>query len=120
MSYLYLATPYSKYPGGLEEAWRESCTQAAFLIKKGVKVFAPIAHTHHIALLGGLETLDHELWLDQDESLMEGAMGMIQCRMRGWQDSYGMEWERQWFIARGKPVYPMEPYAMPSWRSLDK
>ncbi len=47
--YWYLATPYSKYPGGPEPACHEACKAAAWLIRHDVRCYCPIAHTHPIA-----------------------------------------------------------------------
>ena len=46
MPFWYLATPYSKFPGGLDAAYVEACKAQALLIKAGVPVFCPISHTH--------------------------------------------------------------------------
>ena len=111
--YWYLATPYTKYPGGLEVAYRDASIQAAMLIEAGIYVFCPIAHSHPIAVHGGLPTCDHKLWLAFDECMMSCAQGMIQCRLEGWDQSYGMDFEKRWFERLGKPVIPMEPGVIP-------
>ena len=42
----YLASPYSKYPEGTQAAFEMACWQAGLLIRAGVPVFSPIAHSH--------------------------------------------------------------------------
>jgi hypothetical protein len=113
LSYWYLATPYSKYADGLEEAFKAACRQAGVLIRAGVPVFSPIAHTHPIAAEFSMDPLDLELWLRVDRPMMEAAHGLIICRLSGWQESTGVEHERQFFADRGRPVYYMDPGRVP-------
>ena len=42
----YLATPYSKYPAGLQQAFVDAAKLAALLLRSGMNVYSPIAHTH--------------------------------------------------------------------------
>lgn len=111
--YWYLATPYSKYPRGLEEAFQEACRQSAVLIKAGIRAYSPIAHTHPIAVAGGMDPLDHGIWLPADRPFMDGAQGLIVCKMDGWSASYGIGEEVKVFVAAGKPVIYMEPGQVP-------
>lgn len=106
--YWYLASPYSKYPGGTEAAFQEVCKAAAQLIAAGVPVYSPIAHTHPIALHGDMDPLDHEIWLPADMPLMKAAGGLLVLMMDTWQDSYGVSVEIGIFEGAGKPVHYME------------
>lgn len=47
---VYLATPYSKYPRGIEAAFVDASRLAACLVRLGISVYSPIAHTHPIAI----------------------------------------------------------------------
>lgn len=111
--FYYLASPYSKYPGGLDEAYRVACRAAALLIKAGVPVFAPIAHSHGPAMLGGIDPLSHDIWLPADEPMMRAAKGLIVLKAESWQDSYGMAEEIRAFEEAGKPIVYMEPGVVP-------
>lgn len=113
MTYWYLATPYSKYPGGLWAAFDTACYQAGILVKAGVPVFSPIAHTHPIARASGMDPLDHSIWLPCDRPLMDAACGIIVCKMHTWEKSYGIAEEIKVFEAAGKPVIYMEPGIVP-------
>lgn len=113
MSYWYLATPYSKYVGGLEAAFTEACRQTALLVKAGVPVFSPIAHTHPIAMLAGMDPLDHTIWLPCDRPMMDAAWGLIVCKMDGWERSYGVAHEMDVFRQANKPVIYMKPGHVP-------
>src|SRR3990167_3848405 len=106
--YWYLATPYSKYPGGLEVAYSEACKAAAFLIRRSIRVFSPIAHTHPIARFGDLDPLDHNIWLPADKPFMDNACGFIVCKMSGWVQSYGIGEEVKFFGYARKPLMFME------------
>lgn len=111
--YWYLATPYTKYPLGVEEAFRESCRQAALLLQKNVMVFCPIAHSHPIALHGNMDTLDLVLWLTADRPLMEGAHGLIVCMLPTWEISSGIKAEMEYFSQAHKPIVMMKPSIVP-------
>lgn len=110
----YLATPYSAHPLGPNAAYRQACEQAALLIKAGVSVFSPIAHSHQIAKVGGIDPFSHEVWLPIDEPMMDAAIGMIQCRLPGWNTSRGMDYEIDRFAGAGKPIVVMEPGEVPA------
>lgn len=100
----YLATPYSRYEGGLEAAWIDACRVSGALMRNGFKVFSPIAHSHGIAVHGGLDPLDHEIWLPADESFMEHCEGLIVARLEGWETSKGVAFEIMKFKEAGKPI----------------
>jgi hypothetical protein len=54
----YLATPYSKFSGGINMAFVEASIFAARLLALGVKIYSPIAHTHPLAIYGNIDPLD--------------------------------------------------------------
>jgi len=101
----YLATPYSKYADGLEAAFIEAAKATAFFVKNGVRVYSPIAHTHPVAVHGGLDPLDHAIWLPADRPFMETAYGLVVVKMPGWDASYGIGEEIKVFTAARKPVF---------------
>jgi hypothetical protein len=107
--YWYLGSPYSKYPDGLEAAFREICRIAGWCIENGVNVYSPIAHTHPIAIHSGMDPLSHEIWLPADRPLMDGAHGLIIVEMETWEISYGLKHEMDVFRKAGKPVVRLVP-----------
>lgn len=113
MSYFYLASPYSKYPDGIHAAFEDICKQAALLIRHNIPVYSPIAHTHPVAIHGGIDPYAHDIWLPADEPLMRMARGLIVCKMATWESSYGIGVEIKQFEADGKPIYYMEPGVVP-------
>ena len=105
----YVATPYSRYPGGIEKAYQAACALCAQLLLAGVKVFSPIAHSHGIAVHGKLDPLDHKIWLPFDEAVMQASNALLVAKMKTWEVSYGIDKEIEWFAAKNKPVHFLDP-----------
>jgi hypothetical protein len=101
----YIATPYSKYHMGLEMAFIRACEISALFVKKGFKVFSPIAHTHPIAIHGNIDPLSHDIWIPFDETMMQLADGMVVCCLKGWDESKGVGIEIGRFEEMGKPIF---------------
>ena len=102
---VYLGSPYTKYAAGLDAAFRDVSAFAAMLLKDGVRVYSPIAHTHPIAIHGNLDPRNHEIWLPFDHAMMDAADAMCIADMDGWRESYGVKYEIDYFRKAGKPVY---------------
>lgn len=111
-SLIYLATPYSKYPAGLEAAFAEASALTGRLLIAGLKVYSPIAHTHPIALYSGLDPLDHSIWLPFDRALMDKADALLVAEMKSWENSRGIAEEIKVFEAATKPIYYLNPVTM--------
>ena len=111
----YLATPYSKYPGGIAGAYELACRQSALLIANGVHVFSPIAHSHGIATHGDLDPLSHELWLAMDRTYMDLCVGCVFLLAESWEKSYGMKQEWMYFEKNKKPIIEMLPNLVPEY-----
>lgn len=112
--YWYLATPYSKYPLGIEAAFRIACVQTGLLMRAGVPVFSPIAHTHPISVHASMDPLDHGVWMPVDFPMMHAARGAVVCMMDGWDTSYGVGVEIKTFRDAGKQVVYMTPGEVPA------
>ncbi len=104
-SFLYLATPYTKHPGGIEQAFDDACIAAAVLVERGVRVYCPIAHTHSLAGMSSIDHLDHAAWLRLDYPFMVHAAGLLVVTMPGWQDSHGIAYETEVFVEQGKQIH---------------
>ena len=109
----YLASPYSKYTRGLQAAYQLACANVALLLKAGVPVFSPIAHTHGPAEYGGIDPRDHDFWMRADSPFMELCSGLIVLRADGWKESRGVTAELKYFRHSAKPVIWMEPGILP-------
>ena len=105
----YLASPYTKYRAGPERAYRDACGLAARLLVRGVKLYSPIAHTHGIAIHGGLDPLDHSIWLPFDQAIMNVCDACIVAMMDGWHESRGVAHEIGFFSGSGRPVFYLDP-----------
>jgi hypothetical protein len=84
MGYLYLATPYSEFPGGIEAAYELAYREQARLISAGISVFCPIYHTPGAAIHGDIDPLDHGVWLPGDQPFMDGADVVIMLTAESW------------------------------------
>lgn len=113
MSFWYLATPYSRYPDGLEEAFKIACKAAGLLIEAKVRVYSPIAHTHPIAIHAGIDPKAHDIWLPADQPFMDAARGLIVLRAASWEISYGIGEEIKEFTKIGKPIHYFDPWTIP-------
>lgn len=111
-TFSYLATPYSKWETGIEDAFKEASRLAARLLLRGISVYSPIAHTHSIAIYGQLDPLDHSIWLPFDEAMMEAAERLIVAQLKGWRESRGIAHEIDFFRQRGKPVQYVDPVSL--------
>ena len=107
-SFWYIATPYSKYPAGREQAFIDASKIAAKFVKAGIPAFSPIAHTHPVAEYGEIDPYDHKIWLPFDAPFMALAYGLIVCKLDGWDKSIGIAHEIEAFKKAGKPVLYME------------
>jgi nucleoside 2-deoxyribosyltransferase len=105
----YLATPYSRYPHGIERAFQDAAALAARLMQSGLKVYSPIAHTHPLAIYGGIDPLAHDIWIPFDEAMMDVADVLIIAHMEGWRESKGIAYEVSFFAASFKPIFDLDP-----------
>ncbi len=111
-SLVYVATPYSKYPGGLSLAFEEAARITAYLLQRGVGAFSPIAHTHPIAIYGDINPLDHSFWLPVDLPIINKSDALLVVKMDGWKKSKGIAWEIERFKKAKKPIYYFDPYSI--------
>jgi Domain of unknown function (DUF1937) len=111
-SFLYLATPYSKYQGGLQRAFEDAAKLTARLLINHIKIYSPIVHTHPIAVYGELNPLDHSIWLPFDEAIMRVAPALLVAEMEGWKESYGVDQEIKIFGRDGKPIHYINPNSL--------
>lgn len=106
---VYVATPYTKYHAGIDKAAKVAARAAAALMKMGVKVFSPIAHSHAIATVGGIDPKDWSFWKPQNEAAIDAASALAVVQVRGWDESVGVAYEIKRFTDAGKKVVYLEP-----------
>lgn len=107
---VYMASPYELYPSGKVAAFRDACTVAARIIGSGIRVFAPIPHSHSIQAHGDFE--DDFDWLLFDEAMMNVSDALLVTKMLTWEASVGIQYEINFFRKANKPVYYLNPHNM--------
>jgi len=99
---IYLASPYTHPSSAIRQARFEAvCEVAGRLMKKGLHVFSPIAHTHCIALMAGLPS-DIRYWQEYDTKILSRCDELWVCTLDGWLQSSGVEFEIN--LARKIPI----------------
>lgn len=106
MKLIYLATPYSRYPAGRDEAFYEATKKTAELMEEGHCVFSPIVHSHSIEeiAMGGAGAKDGDWWLQQDFTILERCDELWVYELPGWDTSYGVRHEMQYADDLGIPI----------------
>ena len=100
---VYLASPYSHENELLREhRFVIACRVAANLMKAGLNIFSPIAHSHPIAQFGLPQDLD--FWMKQDRLLLDACDAMIVLKLKDWKESKGVAKERWIMVEAGKPI----------------
>jgi len=84
------------------------CGIAAKMMRSGLCIFSPIAHTHPIALAGQLPT-GWEFWHKYDRAMLGACSRLYVLMMDGWQFSTGMQAEIGIMRQLGKPIEYIEP-----------
>lgn len=105
----YVATPYTKYKPGIEQAYIDACKLTARLISAGVNAYSPITHSHGIALHGNIDPLDQRFWNYVDAAILSKCDTLIVAHMDGWDQSSGVAHEIEVFEAAGKPIFDLDP-----------
>ena len=103
MKKIYLASPYSGTEAQQIERYEQVCQTAADIIRMGYIVFSPIAHSHGIAVHGGLNG-DHDTWKKQNLAWLEWCNEVWVVNMPGWDTSKGVKWEMITARLMGKHV----------------
>lgn len=111
--YWYFASPYSKHPQGIEEAFRQACREVGLLIRNGIAAYSPMCHTHPIATNCDMDPFDYKIWLPADKPMLDHAKGIIVCMMEGWDTSRGVQEELAHARADGRPIIYMTPGVVP-------
>ena len=104
---VYLASPYSKYPGGREEANKLVTKKAAELMEEGYILFAPIPHSHNIEKEMS-KTYDGDWWLEQDFAVLKNCDKLVVYKIPGWEKSYGVKEEIKFAKKNKIPVEYIE------------
>ncbi len=106
---VYLASPYSKYPDGIEVAFKRISLVAANCLRAGVRVYSPIVHCHPISMHGGIDALDHAIWIPFNLIMVQKSDVLLVAMMDTWDASFGVTDEIKKFVLANKPIYYLDP-----------
>ncbi len=106
---IYLASPYSHADASvMQERFETICGVAARLMRDGVHLYSPIAHTHPIAVKGELPR-GWEFWEQYDRKLLGACDEIWVCTLDGWRESKGVAAEIKIAEELGLPVRLVAP-----------
>lgn len=106
---IYLATPYTKFPRGIDQAAHEAAVLAGRLIRAGLNVYSPVIHGHIIARASVLDPNDYRIWRPLNVVMMERSDVLLVAKMDGWRSSFGVGDEMSVFRGEGKPICLVDP-----------
>jgi nucleoside 2-deoxyribosyltransferase len=105
---IYLASPYSHPDVRVRERRFEvACRAAAALLRAGVAVFSPIAHSHPIARFGLPTGWDY--WSRLDREYLARCDVLAVLTLVGWRESTGVQAEIALARELGLPVVYVAP-----------
>jgi hypothetical protein len=101
---VYLASPYSGTPEQEESRFQQVAALAAEMMNARVNLFCAIAHSHPIAVAGGLPR-DWEFWQRYDEEIIAlcGHL-VVATEIEGWDKSKGVAAEVEIAVRLGVAV----------------
>ena len=106
---IYLASPYSHPDESVRQArFEAACRAAADLVRQGLVVFSPIAHSHPIAVQGHLP-VDWDFWQGECEPFVRVCESVLVLQLEGWEDSRGVQAEIALAKELGKCVEFIKP-----------
>ena len=104
-----IASPYSHPdPAVRRRRFRAACRAAGRLLRAGLVVYSPIAHSAAIAACG-LDDMDHDFWMRVDRPYLEWCNMVMVLMLWGWHESRGVDAELAYARAAGKPVSFISP-----------
>lgn len=106
--FIYLGSPYSKYRLGHDTAAYDVSYAAALLMRRGLRIYAPITHGHFISKHAELPQT-WEFWKAQCQPMIDAASSLIVLQMHGWEESVGLIYEIAEFECAGKPIVYVDP-----------
>lgn len=105
---VYLATPYFHADLAVRVArFDKACKIAGELMREGLHVFCPIAHTHPIATVCDLPK-GFGWWGTYDRNILSRCDRLLVVKMDGWEESVGVQAEIEIALELGLKVSYME------------
>lgn len=108
-TFYYLASAYSHTdPNVRQSRYEDVQACVATLLNKRIWVYAPIVHTHDLAIKHGLP-YDFEFWNEYNQTMISASGGLIFHRNDGWKQSRGCAAEVAFCKDIGKPLFFLDP-----------
>lgn len=105
----YLASPHSHPDAQVrEDRYRAVCRAAAWMFRHGLWVYAPIAHTHQIAIDGEFPA-DFDAWREYDRHMLSLCDRLCVLKLDGWKESKGVQAEIAMASEFHLPVEYLDP-----------
>ena len=105
---IYLASPYTHRDVHVREwRFREACRAAAALLRAGITVLSPIAHSHPIAAFG--MPTSWEFWSQVDREYLTRCDVLAVLTLPGWRESVGVQAEIALAGELGLPIVFVAP-----------
>ena len=105
---IYIASPYSHPDIAVRQRrFLAVCEFASEMMRRGLHVLSPIAHTHPIAEYG--LPLDWAFWHEYDTELLGLCSEVIVLKLPGWKDSVGVNAEIKIAEEFNLPVKYVDP-----------
>ena len=102
--FVYVAGPYSdENPRVRERRFQQHAKAAAWLVKRGHMVYAPIVHCHSIAVAGEIGG-GWSFWEHMDMPFLKLSHLMIVLPLQGWTESRGLFHEKEYALEHDIPI----------------
>lgn len=108
--YWYLASPFTKYPLGHEQAWLDVSRIKGELLLQNIYTYSPVCETWGTFKVCNLPP-DHKFWHGDNMTKILPALGIIVCKLQGYDESDGIADEVADFRSFGKPIVWLDPYS---------
>jgi len=106
---IYIASPYTHAEADvMQDRFAAVCMYASHLMQSGLLAFSPIAHSHPIAVRGGLPR-SFEFWDEFDRSILSICDAVHVLTLDGWRESTGIASEVVIADLLGLPVEYVDP-----------
>lgn len=106
--YWYLATPFTKFPGGKDAAMRATLEVLHRMTCHGIFVYSPIVHTYQMGIDYTMPT-DHVFWQTINENMIRAAHGVCVALLPTWEESAGVLHEMQYAMTLKRPLVYFQP-----------
>jgi nucleoside 2-deoxyribosyltransferase len=107
---IYLASPYSSPNASIRhQRWIDACRATAHLMRQGLFVFSPIAHSHSVEIHGFSEPQSGKFWMAQDLPWLERSDELCVLLLTGFLESTGVKQEIAFAGERGMPIWYLDP-----------